>query len=112
MIEIDKELFKDQVKECIEEVLSDDYSTFSRLHHKLDKLLQVSNYEARLDVSIVTCDKFEDYMKNIDKLNQMVNEFKGLVAIVRGEARVVKMENQNLRKQMRRILQTLAGDDE
>jgi hypothetical protein len=31
-------------------------------------------------------DKFEDYMKNIDKINQMINEFKGLVAIVRGKA--------------------------
>lgn len=35
-------------------------------------------------------DKFEDYMKNIDKLNMMINEFKGLVAIVRGETRVQK----------------------
>ena len=30
-------------------------------------------------------DKIEDCMKNVDKLNQMINEFKGLVAIVRAE---------------------------
>ena len=31
-----------------------------------------------------TLDKFEDCMKNVDKLNTMINEFKGCVAMARG----------------------------
>ncbi len=29
-------------------------------------------------------DKFDDYMKNVDKLNEMINEFKGCVSMARG----------------------------
>ena len=31
-----------------------------------------------------TLDKFDDYMKNVDKLNAMINEFKGCVSLARG----------------------------
>lgn len=52
-------------------------------------------------------DKIEDYLKNGDRLNQMINEFKGLVAIVRGENKIVKDQQDNLKKQMRKVLQVL-----
>jgi hypothetical protein len=34
-------------------------------------------------VSLKIMDKFEEYMKNVDKLNSMINELKGCASMVR-----------------------------
>ena len=82
-----KEGVKELFLESLEEFFFSDnhFYTFNLLRENVEKLLEVSKYEERLDRSIAVCDKFEDYMKNIDKLNQLVNEFKALVAITRGQ---------------------------
>lgn len=110
MNDIDRDDLKELVKEAIEEIFcsDDEYSYFSELSNKINKLLEVGKYEARLDVSIATCDKFEDYMKNVDRLNEMINEFKGLVSIVRGEAKAVQKQNESIKKKMRKLLEDLS----
>jgi hypothetical protein len=92
MNEIEKEEIKEYIREAIEEIFfsEDEFSPFNNLQGKVNKLLDVAKYEERLDYSIRVCDKFEDYMKNIDKLNILINEFKGLVALLRGEFNVRK----------------------
>jgi len=73
----------DQIKESIEDRCNNDdlSNSYDSLHDKLNTLL---NDEKRLEETRVvgaTLDKFDDYMKNVDKLNMMVNEFKGLVSV-------------------------------
>jgi hypothetical protein len=70
------------IKKSIEDAFcsEDEYNTINRIHDKLNTLL---NDENRVKLSIATMDKFDDYMKNVDKLNLMVNEFKGCVSMAR-----------------------------
>ena len=36
------------------------------------------------ELACETMDKFEDYMRNVDKINSLINEFKGCVSVARG----------------------------
>lgn len=54
------------------------------LDDKLTELLDDADKMQDILVAEKTMDKFEDYMKNIDKVNSLVNEFKGCVALARG----------------------------
>ena len=47
-------------------------------------------------------DKFEDYMKNVDKLNTMINEFKGVISI----ARAAVAERKEQQKELEEIKET------
>ena len=59
-----------------------------------DRQAQVILYETILD-------KFEDYMKNVEKLNSMINEFKGCVSMARGALEVRKeLEEQTTESMM------------
>ena len=53
------------------------------MHDKLDYLISDADREERVQLALKTLDKFDDYMKNVDKLNSMVNEFKGCVSVSR-----------------------------
>jgi peptidoglycan hydrolase CwlO-like protein len=57
------------------------------LKHLNDRLDEIVELICMKDdsLTIKTMDKFEDYMKNVDKLNSLVNEFKGCVALARAE---------------------------
>ena len=83
----DEQYMKEIIKESLQEFFfsEDEYSPFNRLLDKLNQLIEITRIEDRAEVSLKTCEKVEDYMKNIDRLNSMINEFKGLVAIVRGQ---------------------------
>jgi riboflavin biosynthesis pyrimidine reductase len=78
---------KTLITECLEEFFfsEEEHSPFNILLDRINRLMEVSRFEERARIGVATCEKFEDYMKNIDKLNAMINEFKGLVAIVRGK---------------------------
>ncbi len=73
------------VRECLEEVFEsgNEFSTFNRIHDKLNDLVNDERRNEQVKLAIVTLDKFEDYMKNVDKLNGMVNEFKGCISLAR-----------------------------
>jgi len=53
------------------------------LHDQVKTLLEDKDRIKHVDVAIKIADKFEDYMKNVDKLNAMVNEIKGCASIAR-----------------------------
>jgi transcription initiation factor TFIIIB Brf1 subunit/transcription initiation factor TFIIB len=52
------------------------------IRHKLHNIC-ISLDNLKNDKKDDEFDKFDDYMKNVDKLNSMVNEFKGCVALAR-----------------------------
>lgn len=71
----------------------EDYSPINRIHDKLDKLLEGEARVQRVEIAEKTLFKFEDYMKNIDKLNALINEFKGCVALARSAIAERKQAN-------------------
>ena len=62
----------------------DEYHSINRIHNKLNCLVDDEKRKEEVELATKTLDKFEDYMKNVDKLNAMVNEFKGCVSVARG----------------------------
>jgi uncharacterized protein YjgD (DUF1641 family) len=46
-------------------------------------LVEDVNRDRAVVLATKTLDKFDDYMKNVDKLNEMINEFKGCVSAAR-----------------------------
>lgn len=61
----------------------DESVTLSQVNNSLCEVLDtVEAMESKL-LSVEVVDKFDDYMKNVDKLNTMVNEVKGCVAVAR-----------------------------
>jgi len=107
---MDKNEIKEMIKESIEEVFFSDeeYSPFNSLQDKINGLLSIQEAEEKVSIAIKYADKFEDYMKNVDKLNMMINEFKGLVSIVRGQTQAVKKENDSIKKKMKKVLEALS----
>jgi hypothetical protein len=69
----------------LEEIFSsdDEFNTINRIHDKLNVLLSGQDRSERIMLAEKTLNKFEDYMKNVDKLNAMINEFKGCVTVAR-----------------------------
>ena len=57
--------------------------SIEKLHDEISEIKKPLDLEFRAARAIEVLDKFENYMKNIDKLNILVNEVKGLVACVR-----------------------------
>lgn len=76
----------EDIKESIQDSFcsDDESSSINRIHNKLDILLRDSDRQKAVILAEMTLDKFEDYMKNVDKLNGMINEFKGCVSMARG----------------------------
>lgn len=107
---MDEETIKEIIKESIQEIFysEDEFAPFNNLQDTCNRLIEIANYEERLECSRACLDKFEDYMKNVDRLNQMINEFKGLVSIVRGETQAVKKQNDHVKKQLKKLLETLS----
>jgi len=66
----------------------DEGNSIDRLHGKFNYLLEIlQNDEKRkeqVELATKTLDKFDDYMKNVDKLNSMANELKGCISMARG----------------------------
>ena len=94
----------EDLKECVSTFLysEEEYSPINRLHDKLDVLVEDTDQKKEVSLAIQTLDKFEDYMKNIDKLNMLVNEFKGCVTLARGAiAERKQLEHEVL--QMKRV---------
>lgn len=111
MNDVDRDELKELVKEALEEALyeDDEYSPLNRLNASVYRLMDTQQAEERFDIAVKNADKFEDYMKNVDKLNMMINEFKGLVSIVRGEVKAVQKQNDSIKKKIRKLLKDLSG---
>jgi len=112
-MEVDRDELEEIIKDSIEDIFfsEEEYAPFNSLNDKVTKLLHIGEREENLRTNMKYADKFEDYMKNIDKLNMMINEFKGLVSIVRGECKLIETENFNMMKQLRKILKILSEEE-
>jgi hypothetical protein len=67
-------------------------NTLHLMHQKINELLRDDRRKEEVAIATKTLDKFEDYMKNVDKLNEMANELKGCVSMARsaiGEGRAL-----------------------
>jgi hypothetical protein len=95
----------------IQEVMHDFFSSedennsINRIHDKLDTLLNDGAREEKVRLALKTLDKFEDYMKNVDKLNAMVNEFKGCISMARATM-TDKKEMDQLRTKLENMIGT------
>jgi len=87
------------IRKCFEETFEseEESNSINRIHDKLNLLIEDERREQKVELALKTLDKFEDYMKNVDKLNNMINEFKGCVSMARSalEERK-KLDAQNL----------------
>lgn len=72
------------IDEYLRGTLQDAGESLSRLHDKADALLNDAVTITQVSLAEKTLDKFDDYMRNVDKLNTMINELKGCVAVCRG----------------------------
>lgn len=90
----DGKSMRQAIYDAIENVFESEekYSTINRLHDKLNSLLNDEKRKKAVELATATLDKFEDYMKNVDKLNALVNEFKGCVSMARGSMQNKKQQ--------------------
>jgi uncharacterized coiled-coil protein SlyX len=77
-----------EVQNCVETIMNDlahkyMQSSIDHLHDRVTDLVKDKDRIKSVALAEKTLDKFEDYMKNVDKLNGMVNEFKGCVSVAR-----------------------------
>jgi hypothetical protein len=79
--------------QCLFEEMEEIKSSLERLHDKIQEIKRPLDLEVRVVRAIEVLDKFEDYMKNIDRLNVMVNEIKGQFSIFRSvQSRTAKRQ--------------------
>lgn len=78
------QMISDRLEIVEEQVFAlDNSDRLDGLHDKINSLLNDSDRCEEAILSVAVLDKFADYMKNVDKLNAMINEFKGCVALAR-----------------------------
>jgi hypothetical protein len=95
---------REDIKQCLEEeFFSEDYfNPINKIHDKLDSLIKDTDRQKAVLLAEKTLDKFEDYMKNVDKLNSMINEFKGCVSIARSAIAERKQLDEDV-KEMKKV---------
>ena len=73
------------IHNCIEDNFNseDEYHILNAIIDKLKILTCDQRRREAVELAEATLDKFELYMKNIDKVHSLTNEFKGCVAIAR-----------------------------
>ena len=73
------------MKEMLDDVFDpiQENSSINRIHEKLDEILKDEKRLEKVQFGLAACEKFDDYLKNVDKLNAMVNEIKGIAAMTR-----------------------------
>jgi hypothetical protein len=97
----DREELKSLINECIEEIYysENEYSFFSSLNDKINKLLDLEDYDYKVQIAQKTLDKFDEYIKSMHKLNEMVNELKGIVSLSRASLNktiIFEMKNKDI----------------
>ena len=74
----------ESIKENIEDTLGDcNNSEIGQIQDQLNVLISDEKRLESVMIAGKVLDKFEDYMKNVDKLNNLVNEMKGMVSVTR-----------------------------
>lgn len=74
-------LIKDSILDTFDSIEAS--TPLGEVHSKLNHLIRYVDRDEKMRLDEQTMDKFDDYMRNVDKLNAMVNEFKGCVSMSR-----------------------------
>lgn len=77
-----------------------------RVEKLLTRLLESCEFEKMISELEKTNDKIDDYMKNADKLNAMINELKGCVSIARSTMR----DRQEWRRKVAELIRVIYQD--
>lgn len=102
--------------EDVKNILTPLSESIVEIHKKLNMLFEEKQeINERLDeinyiiIDAKTRDRFDDYMKNVDKLNLMINEFKGCVSMARSvlEERKKLNENEEIKGEIADFLQEM-----
>lgn len=106
----EKSLGTEGIEECLINIRDafcpdDEYSSINIINDKLNLLVSDKKREESVILVQKTLDKFDDYMKNVDKINIMVNEFKGCVSMARG-AISDKKEMDDMRTILKNMLES------
>jgi len=75
----------------MDELEYSEHENIMNLLEKIEVLIEDANRKEAVYLAEATLDKFEEYMKNVDKLNSMINEFKGCVAMARASLTTGKL---------------------
>jgi methyl-accepting chemotaxis protein len=98
------------IEDCFVNVFEseDEYNPINRIQDKLNALVAYMNDDKTRKKEVVlaekTLDKFEDYMKNVDKVNAMINEFKGCISLARAaleERKEIEKQKKNEKKPLK-----------
>jgi hypothetical protein len=97
----------EEIRESLEDAFCSDnvYSSINRINEKLNTLIEDVDRERAVVLAQKTIERFEDYMKNVDKLHTMINEFKGCVSIARA-AIADKKEMDEMRTILKNMIET------
>lgn len=85
---IDISVFREAVEQAL--CSAAEYNSINMIHEKLNLLVYDKDKIKAMDLATQTLDKIDDYMKNVDKLNSLINEFKGCVSIARASLELKK----------------------
>ena len=82
---MDENSLRDIIKEELEEFFrsENEFNPWNSFNDKINDVIKGIKLYEKTERSLELMDQYEIYMKNIDKLNLLVNEFKGLVAMSR-----------------------------
>jgi len=89
-------------------------STLDSIHDKVNGLIKDKDRLRAVFLAEKTLDKFEDYMKNVDKLNGMINELKGCASMARGavaDRKALGDELNDVMKDMNEYIENLASEN-
>jgi len=103
-----------EIKESFDSLFdyTSEVSTINLLHEKLDQILDDENRLKKVQLSVTVCEKFDDYMKNVEKLHSLVNEVKGCASMSRAAMHENKIEGfiSALDKSMRGVIESQEKD--
>ncbi len=94
--------------ESIKISIEDLNDRFERIADKIEDIKKPLDLEVRAARAIEVLDKFDNYMRNLEKSNIMVNELKGQVALVRASMNKADRYQQTIHEKYKKALKALA----
>ncbi len=94
--------------ESIKISIEDLNDRFERIADKIEDIKKPLDLEVRAARAIEILDKFDNYMRNLEKSNIMVNELKGQVALVRAAMNKTDTYQKSMHEKYKKALKALA----
>jgi hypothetical protein len=94
--------------EDIKSSIEDLTDRFERIAYQIEDIKKPLDLEVRAARAIEVLDKFDNYMRNLEKCNIMVNELKGQVAIVRATMNKTEKYQQSMHEKYKKAMKILS----